>query len=123
MEDKAMKRQKLIGCTWMLIVAGVLVWFVVGYFSSRTGLDGTFYRFYPETQVTEKTEYVVFDGDKFKWYVNGEKIKDFRYDVYDGNRIKVGFGRENSANTLSFSMSEDKNIVIIDGIEFRKQVE
>ena len=102
-----------------LYVFGVLIWLCVGYFSSRTDLEGTFYRYYPETQIIEKNEYVVFKGDNIKWYVNGEKTKDFKYDVYNGNRIKIGFGFGDT-NTLSFSKSEDKNIVIIDGKEFRK---
>jgi len=111
------KSLNCFGCLAGLCFTAVLVWFFVGYFSSRTGLDGTFYRYHTETHTIDENEYVVFKGDKFQWYENGKRIKNFKYDVYDGNRIKVEFGMK----TLSFSMSEDKNTVTIDGKEFRKQ--
>ena len=114
-----MAKYERFGCLSFFLLVALFVLFFIGYFSTRTGLDGTFYRFYPDTHIMEKNEYVEFKGDHFKWYVNGKKIKDFKYDVYGGNRIKVDFGIE----TLSFSMSDDKNAVIIDGKEFRKQIE
>ena len=113
------RKNNVFGCITSLIIIVFLVWFFIGYFSTRTGLDGTFYRYHSETKIIEKNEYVVFKGDKFQWYENGKKIKDFKYDVYGGKQIKVEFG----IKRLSFSMSEDKNIVIIDGKEFRKQIE
>jgi hypothetical protein len=105
------------GCAAQLLLIVFFIIFAIGYCSTRTGLDGVFYRFHPDTKTTDLDEYVLFDGDRFQWYINGEKTKDFKYDVYGGTRIKVEFGIQ----TLSFSMSEDKNVVTIDGKEFRKQ--
>ena len=51
------------------------VFIIFIYQKFRTDLDGTYYRYYPETQIIEKNEYVVFENDNFKWYDNGKKKK------------------------------------------------